>query len=348
METRPLLSEPCRLASQNPVVSAFRRKIITVTVAQQPEGRRDRQRHAAGAGGMARRAGDRAGHVRARGRRDDGEVHALAARDAWPAGELAVKAIVTGNGGDRPIAGYQVVEYPHIHRRHVVQAAAARVKVMDVTIAPGLKVGYIMGVGDKVPEAIEQLGATVTLIDRRDAGLGRPVVVRRDRRSASAPTSGGRTCGPTTSGCSSTPKTAGPSSSSTSGPSSTRRNTDRFRRKRAPTASPTRTRPIEILTPDHPVFNRPNRIGPETWRGWVQERGTYFMGQRDPRYVDLLRSQDPFPYNAASEDRRAGGGARRQGPVDLYRARPLAAAAGRHGRRLPSAGQPAEPGKKTA
>src|SRR5207237_2757246 len=56
--------------------------------------------------------------------------------------------------------------------------------------------------------------------------------------------------------------------------------------------------PMEVLVPDHPIFTTPNRIGPETWRGWVQERGTYFLGERDPRYVDLLRSQDPFPYNA--------------------------------------------------
>jgi hypothetical protein len=33
----------------------------------------------------------------------------------------------------------------------------------------------------------------------------------------------------------------------------------------------------------------------------VQERGTYFMGERDPRYVDLLRSADPFPYNAGDK-----------------------------------------------
>jgi hypothetical protein len=46
------------------------------------------------------------------------------------------------------------------------------------------------------------------------------------------------------------------------------------------------------------VFTTPNRIGPEAWQGWVQERGTYFLGQKDPRYVDLVRSQDPFPYNA--------------------------------------------------
>ena len=37
--------------------------------------------------------------------------------------------------------------------------------------------------------------------------------------------------------------------------------------------------PIEILVPDHPVFTTPNRIGPETWRGWVQERGTVFHGR---------------------------------------------------------------------
>jgi hypothetical protein len=53
-----------------------------------------------------------------------------------------------------------------------------------------------------------------------------------------------------------------------------------------------------VLAPAHPVFNTPNRIGPEDWNGWVQERGTYFLGERDPRYVDLIRSTDPFPLNA--------------------------------------------------
>jgi hypothetical protein len=56
--------------------------------------------------------------------------------------------------------------------------------------------------------------------------------------------------------------------------------------------------PIEVLVPDHPVFNRPNRIGPDAWANWVQERGLYFLGERDSRYVDLVRTQDPFPLNA--------------------------------------------------
>jgi hypothetical protein len=214
-------------------------------------------------------------------------------------GELAVKAVVTGNGATSDL-GYDVVEYPHIHRRHVVESATTRVKVLDVTIAPGLAVGYIMGVGDKVPEAIEQLGASVTLIgaetlasgdlsrfdaivlgvrayERRQdlrannqrllqyAGNGGTVIVQYQRTEFNE---------------------------AQYGPYPAKTTADRVTDENAP---------IEILTPGHPVFNTPNKIGPETWRGWVQERGTYFMGQRDARYVDLLRSQDPFPYNAGAK-----------------------------------------------
>jgi hypothetical protein len=29
----------------------------------------------------------------------------------------------------------------------------------------------------------------------------------------------------------------------------------------------------------------------------VQERGLYFLGDHDPRYVDLVQLTDPFPFN---------------------------------------------------
>jgi hypothetical protein len=29
----------------------------------------------------------------------------------------------------------------------------------------------------------------------------------------------------------------------------------------------------------------------------VQERGLYFLGERDARYLDLVRIEDPFPFN---------------------------------------------------
>jgi hypothetical protein len=55
--------------------------------------------------------------------------------------------------------------------------------------------------------------------------------------------------------------------------------------------------PVKVLAPDHPVFNTPNKIGKAAWDGWVQERGLYFLGEKDPRYVDLVSMVDSFPDN---------------------------------------------------
>jgi LmbE family N-acetylglucosaminyl deacetylase len=59
--------------------------------------------------------------------------------------------------------------------------------------------------------------------------------------------------------------------------------------------------PVEILLPDHGLLQRPNRIRAQDWDGWVQERGLYFLGERDPRYRDLVELDDPFPYNAGTK-----------------------------------------------
>ncbi len=50
-----------------------------------------------------------------------------------------------------------MIECPHIWRRQVIKPAEVEIKVIDVKTAPGIIVGYINGVGDQVPEAIEQL-----------------------------------------------------------------------------------------------------------------------------------------------------------------------------------------------
>jgi hypothetical protein len=55
--------------------------------------------------------------------------------------------------------------------------------------------------------------------------------------------------------------------------------------------------PVKVLVPDHQVFNYPNRIGETTWKGWVQERGLYFLDEKDPKYVDLVQMEDPVPDN---------------------------------------------------
>ena len=55
--------------------------------------------------------------------------------------------------------------------------------------------------------------------------------------------------------------------------------------------------PVTILAPNDPALTFPNRISESAWKGWVQERGLYFLGDRDPRYRDLVQLEDPFPYN---------------------------------------------------
>ena len=87
---------------------------------------------------------------------------AVAATGAAAAGELSVdRGGATGRRRTSTI-GYEVVEYPHIQRRHVVRAGDGAGQGRSTSaIAPGLRVGYVMGVGDQVPQAIEQLGAEV-------------------------------------------------------------------------------------------------------------------------------------------------------------------------------------------
>ncbi len=51
--------------------------------------------------------------------------------------------------------------------------------------------------------------------------------------------------------------------------------------------------PVQVLQPEHPLFNHPNKITEQDWEGWIQERGVYFPGELAKEYVHLLSSSDP-------------------------------------------------------
>jgi len=51
--------------------------------------------------------------------------------------------------------------------------------------------------------------------------------------------------------------------------------------------------PIAFIEPDHPLLNSPNKIGPEDFVGWIQERGLYYPKEWDANYHALLQSNDP-------------------------------------------------------
>jgi hypothetical protein len=219
------------------------------------------------------------------------------------AGQFALKAEATGakgadlTGAERLDAGYQVIEYPHTQRRHKVIKAETAVKVVDLGVAPGLRVGYIMGVGDLVPQAIDQLGVKPIMIDSDELAygslsrydtivLGIRAYERRDdlraynHRLIKYVQDGGTLIVQY--------NKTGEFNQAQYGPYpalvSSARVTDE-------------TAPVQILEKEHHAFTYPNRIRQDAWDGWVQERGLYFLGQKDAKYTDLVQLQDPFEFN---------------------------------------------------
>ena len=212
-----------------------------------------------------------------------------------PAGEYRLKASVSV-GGVPNRRGFQVIEYPHTRREHIYHDADVTMKVIDVRTAPNLTVGYVMGTGDAVPAAIEQVGAKVEMLGRDDLAWGdlsrfgtivtgvrayeqREDLIAHNSRLMEYVRAGGTLI--------------------------VQYNRDAFNTAQygpypaVVTASRVtdENAPVAVLAPLDPVFTVPNKITDAAWKGWIQERGLYFLGERDPRYRDLVELEDPFPNN---------------------------------------------------
>jgi len=192
--------------------------------------------------------------------------------------------------------GYTVVEYPHTRRRHVFEDAETLLKVVDVRLPENLKVGYVMGVGDQVPIALEQIGAHVTLLDENALASqdlsGFDAIVtgvrayerRKDlrmynRRLLEYAAGGGTVI---------VQYNKFEFNQAQYAPYPAKVSTSRVTDEHSP---------VTILDSANPVFIAPNRIGDSAWQNWVQERGLYFLGERDPKFVDLVQLEDPFELN---------------------------------------------------
>ena len=76
------------------------------------------------------------------------------------AATLTAEAVVSGKSHSR---GLVRVDYPHIPPQTLFPPAEAKVLRLDVK-APQAPIGYVMGSGDEVPDALRQMGYTVTLL----------------------------------------------------------------------------------------------------------------------------------------------------------------------------------------
>ena len=210
-------------------------------------------------------------------------------------GEHRIRAVVE-HAARRFDRGFQVVEYAHTARRHVGRPAAGTFKVIDVSVAPDLLVGYIVGVGDAVPQAIEQLGIRLELIDADELAWGdldrfdvivtgvRAYERRQDLRANNDRLLEYVENG----GVAIVQYNKFEFNQAQYGPRPAQVSRNRVTDERAP---------VRVIAQDHPAFGWPNRIDAPAWSGWVQERGLYFLGDKDPAYVDLVELEDSFEWN---------------------------------------------------
>jgi hypothetical protein len=217
-----------------------------------------------------------------------------------PEAASAVEARAVASAGGRQVtAGVLVIDYPHIPPQTLFPAAGARLVRSDVKVL-SKRVGYIMGAGDEVPEALRQIGCEVTLLSPEDlvrADLGRfDAIVTGVRAYNTRPdlranqhrlldyVSNGGTVVVQYNVLEGGFMGGDPKLLDRIGPWPIQLSRDRVTVEDAP---------VEVLRSSHPLLSRPNQITSADWNGWVQERGLYFAREWDPRYETVVSSHDP-------------------------------------------------------
>jgi LmbE family N-acetylglucosaminyl deacetylase len=189
--------------------------------------------------------------------------------------------------------GYQVIAHRDNEPRHLYRPATMEVRGIEVKVAPGLSVGYVMGVGDEVPKALEQIGVKVTMLGESDLANGsldgydaiiigiRATAVRDDLKAYSKRLLEYCERGGTLIYQYQTQEfDAAPY-----GPYPYKLGA------RAEEVSEEDAK-MTILDPANPVFYWPNKITETDFNGWVEERGSKWMSTWDERYKPLLECND--------------------------------------------------------
>ena len=201
-------------------------------------------------------------------------------------------AVATYNGREYK-QGYHTVGYAGLRPYDLYRAAAYRTTGVDVKVAPGLSVGYIVGAGDDVPQALVNLGIHVHFISSQELAGGdlskfsviitgvRAYAVREDLK-----TYNNRLLDYVKNGGVAIVQYNTPEYDHNFGPYP-------YTMGHNPEEVTDETSIMQILQPANPLFNWPNRITTRDFNGWVEERGSKFLDSWDPRYQALLETHDP-------------------------------------------------------
>ncbi len=187
------------------------------------------------------------------------------------------------------------IKYDHIPSINYFHEASVAFRSVDVKIY-GKKIGYIVGAGDKVPEALEQMGYEVNRLTKKE-------LLKNDLSKFDAIIAGVRAYNTldwlgndydklmsyveqggnfivqynTINFISSVTSKIGPYKFTIS-------------RNRVTDENAT----VNILKPDHPALNFPNQITQDDFKGWIQERSVYDAADWDKdKFETILSMNDP-------------------------------------------------------
>ena len=211
-----------------------------------------------------------------------------------PAGDVAARAYtiqaVAQVGESVYTTGWQSIGYTGLRPYNQYKPAELRTRKVDVKLAPGLRVGYVMGTGDTVPEAIEALGITPHLLSNDELATAdlsqwnvlvigiraysvRPELASAESRLEAFVERGGTLIVQYQGSSFPAPL-----------PLTMKGMAERVVDERAP---------VKLLDPANPLLASPNAITAADFDGWFEERGHGFLDHWDPGYTALTETADP-------------------------------------------------------
>ena len=203
-----------------------------------------------------------------------------------------LQAVATSHGQTYR-SGYRMVGYAGLRPYPLYRAATTQVHAADVRVAPGLRIGYVAGTGDTLPESLAQLGITAQPLSADDlaranlahfdaillgirAYSARPDLAAATARLLAYVHQGGVLLV--------TYNTASLTASDAPYPLSLGNSPEKVIDEESD---------VQLLHPHDPLLAWPNAISENDFSGWVEERGHGFLSTWATQYTPLLEMHDP-------------------------------------------------------
>jgi LmbE family N-acetylglucosaminyl deacetylase len=201
---------------------------------------------------------------------------------------IAIRAVAHA-AGHAYETGWQSVGYPGLRPYNLYKPGQLLTRMVEVKLAPGLRIGYIMGTGDEVPDAIEALGVMPHLLTKSE-------IVSADFSTWNVLVVGIRAYSSVRELAAAQPRlnqfvqrggTLIVLYQSASFPAPLPLSLGRAERVVDEQA------PVKLLDARNPLLTSPNSITTADFDGWVEERGHSFLESWDPAYTALTETADP-------------------------------------------------------